>query len=196
MTVSENELSFANKQSLEPGYYDKILTTEHMLKEVSPYHIKTSIYNCYACQLRKYCKPLELGNFNASVMVIGETPSDVQFETEEGKLLAETLKWAGFEMDDVYFTAISKCEETPTPERCFNHLLSEIQCVQPQIIISLGYNVAKMLAGDQVQPGFQSDIMKQFTMLTTYRLIHIINSKEHFQYFCQQVHQAKHYINQ
>lgn len=201
MSVREKELPFDmeenlyDKDYLEPGYYDRILDKKNMVKDVTPFQIKTSIHNCFACSKRHYKKPLELSNFDASIMVIGETPSDVDFQTKEGKLLADTLKWARYDLDDIYFTSLIKCEDSPTPERCQMHLISEILCVQPKMIVALGYDVGKHFDQQAMQPGFFSKIMDQYEMITTYRTVYTMTEQHLFEDFCNHMLRAKQQAN-
>lgn len=179
------------KDQLEPGFYDQILVPELMYKNITPFEIKNSIHNCFACENKNYKKPLELSNFDASVMVIGETPSDIDFQTNEGKLLADTLTWAKYNLDDIYFTSLSKCTETATPERCQHHLLSELLCVQPKIVIALGYDVGKYFDQGINSAGYTSTILNKYDMITTYRTVYAMTDQNLFQDFCNHMLRAK-----
>jgi uracil-DNA glycosylase family 4 len=200
MTVTEKELPFDvesdpfNRERLEPGFYDQILMTEQMYKDVTPFYIKTSIHNCFACDKKDYKKPLELSNFDASVMVIGEVPGDVDFQTKEGKVLADTLAWARFDLKDIYFTSLLKCESSPTPERCQHHLLSELLCVQPNIIISLGYDVGKHFDATINKAGYTSVLLNKYDMITTYRPSYAMTEQSLFQDFCSHLSRAQQHV--
>jgi uracil-DNA glycosylase family 4 len=179
------------KEKLEPGFYDQILMKEHMYKNVTPFFIKTSVHQCFACDNKRHIKPLELSNFDASIMVIGETPSDIDFQTKEGKLLADTLTWARYDLNDIYFTSLIKCEESPTPERCQHHLLAEILCVQPKIIIALGYDVGKYFDPMINRAGYTSILFHKYDMITTYRTLYAMADQSLFQEFCNHMLRAK-----
>lgn len=179
------------KETLEPGFYDYILQTDQMYKDITPFEIKTSIHNCFACEHMNYSKPLELSNFDASVMVIGEVPSDIDFRTREGKLLADTLKWAQYDLDDIYFTSLSKCEQTASPDRCQHHLLSELLCVQPKVVVSLGYDVGKHFDPSINSAGYSSNILSKYEMITTYRTVYAMTDQSLFQEYCNHMLQAK-----
>lgn len=202
MIVSENQPPFdlapndlQSKNQLEPGFYDKILMPEQMYKSITPFHIKTGIHNCFACENKSYNKPLELGNFDASVMVIGETPSDVDFQTKEGKLLVDTLSWANYDLNQLYFTSLIKCEESATPDRCQSHLLAELLCVQPQVIIALGYDVGKHFDPTINKAGYISVLMDKYTMVTTYRTTYAMTEQTLFEDFCHTIAQARVKVN-
>lgn len=189
------ETGIYTKEKLTPGFYDHILNKEQLYKEVTPFEIKTSIHNCFACDNTRFVKPLELSNFDASIMVIGEVPSDVDFRTKEGKLLADTLTWAKYDMDDIFFTSLIKCEESSTPERCQHHLLSELLCVQPQLIISLGYEVGKHFDPAINSAGYSSVLLDKYNMLTTYRTTYAMTSSELFEEYCNHMLRAKEKVN-
>ena len=199
MSVMEKEQPFDTAgrpaSRLEPGFSNEILTPELMYKEVTPFYIKTSIYNCFACENKSFKKPLELSNFNASVMVIGEVPTDTDFQTPEGKLLADTLLWAGYDLKDIYFTSLVKCESSFTPERCQHHLLSELLCVQPKMIIALGYDVGKYFDPTINQAGYNSHIMERYQMITTDRTIHTMGNQPQFEAFCHHMLRAKQQVD-
>lgn len=179
------------KNNLEPGFYDKILPKDNIQKDIIPFEIKTSIHNCFACEHKKFHKPLELSNFDASVMVIGQTTDDVNFTTDEGKLLADTLLWAGFNMDDVYLTSMTKCADEDVPEQCQHHLLSELLCVRPRVVIALGYDVGKHFDPAITQAGAFSTILNSMSMLTTYRVSYAMQEESLYHQFCYHLQQAK-----
>jgi len=196
LAISENntlpfEVKQESKNKFEPGFYDQILTQELFEKQVVPFEIKTSIHNCFACNNKKFIKPLELGNFDAPVMVIGETPSDVDFQTQEGQLLVNTLTWAKYSLEDIYFTSLSKCETTSTPEMCYTHLLSEILCVKPSVIISLGYDVGKFFDPNINMAGYTTNLLDKFEMITTYRTIYAMTDKNLYEEYCNHIMLAK-----
>lgn len=200
MSVTEKELPFDTsdmnkpKERLEPGFYDQIFIADTMYKDVTPFYIKTSIHNCFACDQNSFKKPLELSNFNASVMVIGEVPSDIDFTTKEGKLLADSLAWAKYDLNDIYFTSLVKCESSATPERCQHHLLSELLCVQPSIIVALGYDVGKHFDQTINSAGHTSVLMGKYDMITTYRTLVAMTDQKYFQEFCQHLLRAKQHV--
>lgn len=181
--------------TLDPGFFDKILLPEQMYKDVTPFYIKTSIHNCFACENKSFRKPLELSNFDASVMVIGEFPHDIDFQTKEGKLLAETLAWARYDLNDVYLTSLVKCESSSSPERCQHHLLSELLCVQPKVVIALGYNVGVQFDQQINSAGYHSKLMDKYDMITTYGVNYAMSNQDLFQEFCGHMLRAKQQVD-
>lgn len=179
---------------LQPSYSDREFMPEIMYKNISPFEIKTSVHHCFACDVKKYTKPLELANFDASVMVIGQTPGDVDARTSEGKQLMDVLSWAGYALQDVYVTSLVKCEESQQPERCHHHVLSELLCVQPKMVISLGYEVGKYFDTSINSAGYTSQLLSKYEMITTYRTSYAMTDQQAFQSFCNHILQARHRV--
>ncbi|HHT7153142.1 hypothetical protein P4I89_08255 [Bacillus cereus] len=180
-----------SKTKLEPGYYNEILMPEHIYKKITPFDIKTSVHNCFACDNCKFAKPLELSNFDASIMIIGQVPSDVDIRTPEGKILIDTLSWSGYNLNDIYLTSLVKCEDSTQPEQCQHHLVSELLCVQPKMVIALGYDVGKYFDPTINQAGYQSVLMGRYNMITTYRTLYTMENQNLFQELCGHILRAK-----
>lgn len=119
----------------------------------------TSLENCTACQLHHGRTQVITGkgSRSAKIMVITEAPTfneDVAgepFAEEAGKLFDNILQSIGYQMEDVYITPYVKCAPyqsfiTETEEaKCHQHLMNELNEIQPQKILLLGRNVAKYL---------------------------------------------------
>lgn len=185
--ISEND----QNPKKEIGFYDQVIPPELMYKYTTPFEIKTSIHQCFACDMNKFTKPIELSNFNASTMVVSQSPDGIDFSTKEGKLLADILAWAQFDLNDIYFTSLVKCKESTQPEKCQSHLVSEIICVQPKIILSLGYDVGHFFDETINCAGYSSSVFHQYPMITTYHLPHVMGDQQLFSEFCNHIIQAK-----
>lgn len=119
----------------------------------------TSLENCTACQLHNGRTQVITGKGSRSgkLVVITEAPTfneDVAgepFAEEAGKLFGNILKSIGYRMADVYITPYVKCAPyqsfiTESEEaQCHQHLMNELNEIQPQRILLLGRNVAKYL---------------------------------------------------
>jgi uracil-DNA glycosylase family 4 len=153
-----NELPFDNTthfqtQGPKPVFINEIPMADIVVKKmISSAELKASVYNCFACPLNTYQKPLPMANMEASLMVIGSQPQDVSFETEQGKLLGELLKSFEIDFDDVYFTSAVKCEGSTSYSECHHHLIAEMIVVQPLVAIALGYNAGHQLLSS-INPG-------------------------------------------
>jgi DNA polymerase len=75
----------------------------------------------------------------------------------ERELFHQILKALSLSRLDVYVTSLLKCGATLPKEqdwmRCQSHFLNELELVQPEFIISLGYMASIILLGDHVRPG-------------------------------------------
>jgi uracil-DNA glycosylase family protein len=109
------------------------------------------------------------GDPHARVMLVGEQPGDEEdkkglpFVGPAGRLLDRALEAAGVDRAHVYVTNAVKhfkwqlrgkrrLHKTPAQreiDACHQWLESEIQAVQPQVIVALGATAAKALIGPQ-----------------------------------------------
>ena len=119
----------------------------------------TSVENCTACKLHNGRTQVITGkgSLSAKIVVITEAPTfneDVAgepFAEEAGKLFENILKSIGYRMEDVYITPYVKCAPyqsfiTEAEEaQCHQHLMNELNEIQPQKVLLLGRNVAKYL---------------------------------------------------
>ncbi|GAA5102881.1 uracil-DNA glycosylase [Wohlfahrtiimonas larvae] len=118
-----------------------------------------SLENCVACKLHNGRTQViqGKGSKSAKIVVVTEAPTfneDVAgepFAEEAGKLFENILKSIGYHMEDVYITPYVKCAPyqsfiTETEEaECYQHLMNELNEIQPQKVLLLGRNVAKYL---------------------------------------------------
>ena len=122
-------------------------------KKPSYHSLEEQILSCQMCSLgkgRKNAVPGE-GNLEAELMFVGEAPGrdeDIQgrpFVGKAGQLLSKIINAMHFKREEVYITNIVKCRppENRTPhvdeiEKCKAYLLSQIEMIQPRVIVSLG----------------------------------------------------------
>jgi DNA polymerase len=91
------------------------------------------------------------GNPRAELMFIGEAPGadeDAQgepFVGRAGQLLTKIIGAMGYKREQVYITNVLKCRppqnRTPLPDEvqnCLPYLLTQIELVQPKVIVALG----------------------------------------------------------
>ncbi len=122
-------------------------------EESSSASLEEQILSCQMCLLwkgRKNAVPGE-GNLEAELMFVGEAPGrdeDIQgrpFVGRAGQLLTKIIEAMHFKREEVYITNVVKCRppENRTPhveevETCKTYLLSQIEMIQPRVIVSLG----------------------------------------------------------
>jgi len=128
--------------------------------------LKKRVTSCVKCNLSKSRKNAVpgVGNIKSEIIFIGEAPGrneDLQgepFVGTAGQILSEALEYAGFTRSDVYITNVVKCRppnnRQPLKEEqdaCREHLLKELQIIQPKIICILGNTAfGSLLEGNSI----------------------------------------------
>ncbi len=121
-----------------------------------------SIRNCQKCALGKSRKHFVFGDGNehADIMFIGEAPgadedrTGIPFVGRAGKLLDKLLAHIQLKRSDVFIANILKCRppnnRDPLPgevQQCIPYLYTQIEMIQPKIIVALGRVAAQNLLG-------------------------------------------------
>ncbi|GAK41956.1 putative uracil-DNA glycosylase [Paenibacillus sp. TCA20] len=153
----------------KPVYYNELLNDmpqECMLQQ-SHDMLRQDIQNCRLCPFAKLTKPLPLNNFDASIMIVGETPDDVLYDGKRGGKLGKLLVEMGIDLKDVYLTSLTKCSESQDSAKCAHHLTGEILTVRPSIIVCLGYKISSTIM-QQPQFGQYVQIAPYTHALATY----------------------------
>lgn len=119
-------------------------------------------HDCQACRLCDSRTNICFGNGNADadIMLIGETPGEVEDKTghvfvgEAGILLTSLMEAAGIDRKDVFITNLVMCQppEGRNPmkderEACFQRLWSQIYTVDPMLIMPVGKAAMEALMG-------------------------------------------------
>jgi uracil-DNA glycosylase len=125
------------------------------------YALAGKVRKCNDCSLRANCKvPVPgMGDTHSPVMIVGESPSDVDMEIQapfvgpSGQLLTIFLNKLGIDRRDVYITNIIKCggkKELSYSEaqQCMHHYFNELAIIQPRVIIALGNAPLKVIRED------------------------------------------------
>jgi uracil-DNA glycosylase family 4 len=122
--------------------------------------LKNTVALCTACGLDKTRTQtvFGVGNFNASLMIVGEAPGfyeDKQgepFVGRAGQLLNKMLAALGFSREDVFIANILKCRppnnRDPLPEEvdlCTPFLAKQIALVKPRLLLAVGRIAARFL---------------------------------------------------
>ncbi len=103
------------------------------------------------------------GNPKAEIMFVGEGPGhdeDIQglpFVGRSGELLTKIIAAMGFRREEVYIANVVKCRppenRTPLPDEvanCLPYLLSQIELIQPKVIVALGATAVRALLDVQL----------------------------------------------
>mgnify|MGYP006281857341 CR=1 FL=1 len=122
--------------------------------------LKKETLNCERCHLRNGCNQVIMGegSLENKIMFIGEAPGVNEdrlgrpFEGRAGKLLNKIFSSININRKDVYITNIVKCSppnnRVPSiseAEACMPILKSEIEMIDPKVIIPLGSTSLKYL---------------------------------------------------
>ena len=120
--------------------------------------------NCTKCKLCKnrHNVVIGVGNKNAKVMFIGEGPGadedtlGIPFVGKAGKLMDKAFQGIGINREEVYIANIVKCRppnnrnpEEDEAEACKEYLDTQINLVNPEIIVLLGSIALKNVLGEE-----------------------------------------------
>jgi uracil-DNA glycosylase family 4 len=139
-------------------------------REVAPTEelaaIEARAKTCTKCAELSRCRHSVVfgtGNLRAELMFIGEAPGadeDTQgepFVGRAGQLLTKILDAMGYRREEVYITNILKCRppqnRTPFPDEvtnCLPYVLSQIELIQPKVIVALGATALRALLDVQL----------------------------------------------
>lgn len=124
--------------------------------------------SCSLCEISKYCtksRQMGTGTKSARIMFVSDTPTEFENKKNKwmigkaGTLFRSVLEQVGIDIDDCYFTGVTKC---PTPaddkgeqrqplrtevDNCMQYLEAEIEVINPEIIVPLGNVALKKLLG-------------------------------------------------
>ena len=126
--------------------------------------LEDSCINCNKCKLcsNRHNVVIGVGDKNAKIMFIGEGPGadeDIQgipFVGKAGKLMDKAFQGIGIKREEVYIANIVKCRppnnrnpEKDETESCIEYIKSQIELVNPEIIVLLGNVALKSILGEE-----------------------------------------------
>lgn len=127
--------------------------------------LKDELKICELCNLSKTRNNiLNLGSFNAKIMVIFDNPKEIQeknediFALDSVKEFKDTLvQYTGVSLNDLYFTFLVKCRvpknsslEDEHIKKCSPYLFEEIEKVKPRVILTMGECVSKAVLREEL----------------------------------------------
>ena len=122
--------------------------------------LRKKALKCERCKLREGCKQVVMGegSLDNKIMFIGEGPGANEdkigrpFVGKAGKLLDKIFNSVNINREDVYISNIIKCRppynRTPSiseAKACMPILKSEIELIDPKVIVTLGSTALKYL---------------------------------------------------
>jgi uracil-DNA glycosylase len=128
--------------------------------------IEARAKGCTKCKELSRCRHsvvFGIGSATAEIMFIGEAPGadedeqGVPFVGRAGQLLTKIIEAMGYRREDVYIANIIKCRppqnRTPEPDEvsnCLPYVLSQIELIQPKVIVALGATALRALLDVQL----------------------------------------------
>ena len=121
---------------------------------------------CVKCKELSRCRTnvvFGVGNPHAELMFVGEAPGadedeqGVPFVGRAGQLLTKIIVAMGFQREEVYIANVLKCRppenRQPLPDEVVNcrpFLLTQIDLIQPKVIVALGATAVRSLLDVQI----------------------------------------------
>jgi len=161
--------------------------------------------HCEGCHLYKFATQTVFGEGNSSarLMIVGEIPGQQEdlvgkpFQGPAGNLLRETIQEIGMDEEDIYFTNVVKHfkfvrvnnrnqHRSPVAREitaCKPWLETQIETIQPQLILCLGAVAAKTLISQRfkitTQRGKLIKLNDEMHAIATYHPSAILRAPDH-----------------
>lgn len=156
--------------------------------------LKNEWKDCTGCRLAKNRTRIVWGNGDAKIplMLIGEASGEqedlqgIPFVGKAGKKLDSILNYVGVTRQQIFVTNSVMCRpplnRKPLPDElaaCRSRLLSEIEILQPKLIVTLGKTALEQLLGEPIKGSLTSYMKADFSTITlnnkTYRYISVFH---------------------
>ena len=128
--------------------------------------LKSKILNINNCDLKKNAKQIVFndGNFNSSIMIVGEGPGQKEDEVgkpfvgDAGQLLNKMLSAINIKRESIYITNVvnyrppnNRKPETAEINRYSEYLREHISIIDPKILILMGSTAMEALLGSKIK---------------------------------------------
>ena len=138
--------------------------------------LKTRIENINNCELKNNAKQVVFsdGNFESSVMIVGEGPGQKEdelgkpFVGDAGQLLNKMLKAINIKRDNVYITNVvnyrppsNRKPESSEINRYSEFLREHISIIDPKVLILMGSTAMEALFGSKIKISKERGIWKE-----------------------------------
>ena len=142
---------------------------EYLPEKINLSSLQDAVHQCKGCDLFKGATQAVFGEglVRSRLMLVGEMPGDKEDEAGKpfvgpaGRLLDESLQAAGIDRDEAYVTNVVKhfkwsprgkrrLHEKPNRteiQSCLPWLTSELEVIQPEVLVCLGATAAQTLLG-------------------------------------------------
>ena len=158
------ELGKAPREGLSASGGPARPATRDAAAELASIEVRAKV--CVKCGELSRCRHsvvFGVGSPRAEIMFVGEAPGhdeDMQgipFVGRAGELLTKIIAAMGCKREDVYIANVLKCRppqnRTPLPDEisnCLPYLLSQIELIQPKVIVALGATAVRALLDVQL----------------------------------------------
>ena len=172
--------------------------------------IREEIGDCTRCKLHAGRTNLVfgVGNPNADLMFVGEAPGrdeDLKgepFVGRAGQLLTKIIEAIDLSRDDVYIANVIKCRppqnrnpESDEVETCEPFLFSQIDAIQPRVIVALGAFAVRTLLRDDKTPisklRGQQYSYRGTTLIPTFHPAYLLRSPDKKRYVWEDMKQVR-----
>ena len=138
--------------------------------------LKSKILNINNCDLKKNAKQIVFndGNFNSSIMIVGEGPGQKEDEVgkpfvgDAGQLLNKMLSAINIKRESIYITNVvnyrppnNRKPETAEINRYSEYLREHISIIDPKILILMGSTAMEALLGSKIKISKERGIWKE-----------------------------------
>ena len=139
-------------------------------------NLKSKILNINNCDLKKNAKQIVFsdGDFNSSVMIVGEGPGQKEdeigkpFVGDAGQLLNKMLNAINIKRESVYITNVvnyrppnNRKPETAEINRYSEFLREHVSIIDPKILILMGSTAMEALFGSKIKISKERGIWKE-----------------------------------
>ncbi len=139
-------------------------------------NLKSKILNINNCDLKKNAKQIVFndGNFNSSIMIVGEGPGQKEDEVgkpfvgDAGQLLNKMLSAINIKRESIYITNVvnyrppnNRKPETAEINRYSEYLREHISIIDPKILILMGSTAMEALLGSKIKISKERGIWKE-----------------------------------
>ena len=172
--------------------------------------IREEIGDCTRCKLHEGRTNLVfgVGNPKADLMFVGEAPGrdedlkGEQFVGRAGQLLTKIIEAIDLTRDDVYIANVIKCRppknRNPEPDEvktCEPFLFSQIDAIQPRVIVALGAFAVRTLLRDDKTPisklRGQQYSYRGTTLIPTFHPAYLLRSPDKKRYVWEDMKQVR-----
>ena len=181
-------------------------------------NLKSKILNINNCDLKKNAKQIVFndGNFNSSIMIVGEGPGQKEDEVgkpfvgDAGQLLNKMLSAINIKRESIYITNVvnyrppnNRKPETAEINRYSEFLREHISIIDPKILILMGSTAMEALFGSKIKISKERGTWKEliinnktFLTMITFHPAYLLRQADQKKYSWADLKEIKKKINE